>query len=534
MDNRGNTFKVRISKPACGDGIVDNGIDFFANYTEECDVGDNVYDQATETYGLNPAWIKSGCNKTTCQYTEPDRTYTYDEDNFYYVNETHLYILRSTTRHCPSLYLPPEIGPKYNYFAGKHICYGGLFCLDCLSPKFPGYPLQNLNNFTDFTPHMALPAIGRGRLRALSYDDEVFGFSYVYNSAEIIVQGNNKVTIDHDKHPAMRETFGRHFIASKATTSLMFYEIQKSGDTYSIQQKSFGPTDMRTLPPQLGAEFYIWWPGPNYLLSRLYNGRNFEIIPFNKETYSSFASSSGIDEELLIKHSHIPNFEVVGDIVFYPSFFNDNMYLPLVLRRFDAANTASYSVNVYTTEKVPWEITLDEVVDVSHPITSIASFEEGVIVSMKHATEIFFDVTLKILISADFKGSTPACDLGEWKFIQSRPSPEHPENSPPVYAFCNRYEIYNVSYVGGNLVIDVPNKIVLPPDNVLPEKGLARFNLEYPYDLNGPFLINFGVYKNSMETGYGNEIWNTLALSHLNLNTGESSHIVIDIIGPLL
>lgn len=534
LESHGNTSKVIISKRACGDGILDKGIDFHPGYVEECDPGDGIYDYSTETYGNNSAYIGYGCNTTTCRYTSPYRGYRYYEEEFEYIDEIYnnsrwIY----TNRHCPSRYLPPEIGPKYNLFTGVHNCYSGLFCLDCINPKFPGYPLKDLNNFTDFTPHMALPAIGRGRLRALSYDDEVFGFSFVYNRDEVIIQGSNKVTISHGNHPAMRETFGRHFIASKDTTSLVFYEIEKSGATYSIQPRSFPAADMRALPPQLGAEFYIWWPGPNYLLSRLYNGRNFEIIPFNTETYESFTSGSASSEELLIKHSHIPNFEVVGDIVYYPSFLNDKMYLPLVLRNFDSANTASYKINVYSTEKVPWEITLEKVVDVPYVITSIASFEEGVIASLKHTTNVFYDADLGP-INANYNGETPACTLGEWKFIQSRPSPEHPENSPPVYAFCNRYEIYNVSYAGHALVIDVPNKIKLDPDNVLPKAGLARFNLEYPYDLNGPFLINFGVYKNSMETGYLNEIWNTLTLSYINLNTAESSHIVIDITGPLL
>jgi hypothetical protein len=387
---------------------------------------------------------------------------------------------------------------------------------------------------------MAIPSVARGRLRALRYNDEVWGFSYVHNEKEIIVQGNNKVSIEHGEvHPAMRETFGRHFVASYQTTSLTFYTIEKDEtlQTYSIKNQPFTSGNMRTLPPQLGAEFYIWWPGPNYLLSRLYNVRNFEIIPFHSETYKSFPGIDGLSEELLMKHSHVPNFEVVGDIVFYPSFFNGDMYLPLVLRDFGNSRS-NYQVNVYSTEKVPWEITLKETIPIptGRRITSIAAFEKGIITSLDTTTTgIFYDVVQKRYATIFYTEKAPAdCNLKEWKFMQTRPCPDYPKYTHPVYTFCGRYEIYPTTYDGTTLTIDTAKKIVLDPDTELPVAGKARFNLDYPYDLNGPFLINFGVYKNSKETGYLHEYWNTLTLSYIDLNTMQSSHLKIPITGSLM
>eukprot|EP00826_Nyctotherus_ovalis_P002872 TRINITY_DN10578_c0_g3_i2.p1 TRINITY_DN10578_c0_g3~~TRINITY_DN10578_c0_g3_i2.p1 ORF type:complete len:1113 (+),score=259.16 TRINITY_DN10578_c0_g3_i2:482-3820(+) len=529
----------KLCRLACGDGIVDKGIPEHPDYMEDCDVGDGYFDPSTNTYpNKHPDYVGFGCSNK-CKYVNPNRVYSYLDEKFEYYRENYLISeIKSITEHCPSIYLPPEIGPNYNYFAGEHKCYGGIFCLDCAGPKFPGYPLSDLYNFTDFTPHMALPALGRGRLRALNYDNKTFGFSYVHDLSEVIVQGELKheVRIDHGMHPAMRETFGRHFVGGNDATPLMFYAIDNEGTEaipdYKIRQKAFGASDMRTLPPQLGAEFFIWWPGPDYLLSRLYNGRNFEIIPFNNETYNIFSGATGLSEELLLKHSHIPNFEVIGDIVYYPAFLKNVMYIPLALRNFDALKTTSYQVNLYTTEKTPWEITLKKTVLIPERITSIASFEAGVVVSMDK-NPYFYGVDNSVLTIDYTGGPVLDCDL-EWKFIQSRPSPERPGNSPPVYAFCKRYEIYNVTYEGTTLTIDNGKKIELSPDTELPEKGKARFNLEYPYDLNGPFLINFGVYKNSRETGYKYEIWNTLAVSYINLDTSESSHIVIKITSKLM
>jgi len=439
--------------------------------------------------------------------------------------------------------LPPEIDDNYNFIEAKQKCYGGFFCYDCLSPKFPGYPLKDLHNFTDFNTHMAIPQVARGRLRALRYNDEVWGFTYVHDLDEVIVQGANTVRVVHGPdHPAMRETFGRHFVVSEKTTSLNFYAIEKdqAPGTYKIDHKSFTSANMRRLPPQLGAEFYIWWPGPNYLLSRLYNVRNFEIIPFHKDTYGTFPGISGLKEELLLDHSHIPNFEVVGDIVFYPSFRKGVMYIPLALPNFNSATSSNiaYQVNLYSTEKVPWEITLKQIVSVPGRITSIASFKSGVVVSLgvpplssvDTPPVPFYDVDKKDYVKISYTGGPPTrCDLKEWKFMQTRPCPDYPKYTHPVYTFCDPYEIYRTTYDGTTLTIDTANKIVLDPDTELPVKGKARFNLGYPYDLNGHFLINFGVYKNSKETGYNYEFWNTLTLSYINLATRESNHLVMDI-----
>ncbi|MGL4411345.1 MAG: hypothetical protein ACRCTF_04295 [Bacteroidales bacterium] len=596
----------KLCEHACGNRILDSdGIPGFPNYKEDCDPFIIIWndDRTKFTKEMHKDYIQKGCTDK-CKYTPGDRDYVHSVNDArlgaaYTDDESYAgrYGIGTAEGACPTSYMfskmtDPNEYPRYSGMGGEQKCFKGKYCLDCNNPRFPGYPLSDLYSFIDPTPYSNLATPNRGRLRAMSLNDDALAFSFVLNDKDILIiitqknvyiaddDGNftnltevnniqkvilrNTVTSPADivkiKHDtggiiaAMRQTFGKHFVCSKGTSEVQFYSLELKGETtgsitidkdtfvtkeytYELIERKQGTAvgqKLRSIPTQLGAEFYIWWPGPDLLLSRLYNQRNFELIPFNNKTYESFGSLTDIDKELLIDYSDVPNFEILGDILADPAFHDGLMYVPLkATSNLDAIS--KYYVNIYSTKNLPWEITIEGQAMITEQILSIASFSEGVMITCKGNK--FYKISSTGGASAVTPTYTETANcIIESYFVQARPSPDVPNESPPVYYFCHPYEIMNAT-LSGTLTLDSANRIKLPPDTRLPlpyDRGVpgsgdARFNLNYPYDISGPFLINFGVYKTSMETGYKHEIWNTLDLSYINLISNYSRHFQIEI-----
>ena len=599
----------KLCEPACGNTIVDGAIPGYPNYNEDCDPFILKWDANRETYTRenHSDYINIGCHQYTCKYEAPKKDYYYGNSDGrfgarYVEEEYYGRYGAGGTGSCVTDYMIGKMKdtdeyPHYKGTAGDQKCFQGKYCLDCDSPRFPGYPLSDLYSFTDPTPYSNLATPYLGRLRAMSLNDDALAFSFVLNNKDVLVlitlenvyiaDDKGKFTnlteftnieelsipttltssdtikrVDHTT-AAMRQTFGKHFVASKGTNEIRFYTLEVDSETsgtitidgasvptkkitYKFQERPYGApgATMRSIPTQLGAEFYIWWPGPDLLLSRLYNQRNFELIPFNNKTYDSFASTSGIDKELLLDYSHVPNFEIIGDIVADPVFHKGLMYVPLKYISNAPTPDIEHYVDIYSTENLPWEVTRKEHIKVNQAILSIASFVDGVMITCEGHN--FYKISGSAAIGITPTHNNKNCDMGSY-FVQARPSPDVPNESFPVYYFCHKYEIMNATLVGAALTLDSANKIRLPEDDKLPipynrehygkiieGAGNARFNLNYPYDLSGPFLINFGVYKTSMETGYLHEHWRILDLSYINLMSGYSRHFKITIDENLL
>jgi len=369
----------------------------------------------------------------------------------------------------------------------------------------------------DTSPYANLPHRSRGRLRALAWKDgtdDTLAFTYVANDREVFITDTGKTDVAHNGNPTMRNSYGRYFVMSQNTDSFRLFRLDKVSGVYDLVEKTF--TLNRVRAPQIGSEFYIWWPGPNLLLSRSYNQRSFEIYSFHKDTYSAIDTPASFSEDQLIDGPYIPEFNILGDIMFDPVYRSSKMYVPI--KETTYGGTTTYKVRIYSATTMIWGITQTDVKTVSSQITSIASYADAVIAT--HTTKLFFNVDENTDTTPTYTGGAPTCTL-EWKFIQARPNPDNTNQNPPVYAFCIENIIYPTSYDASTkvLTIDTTNLITLPDDKQESRHQTGRYNLKYPYDISGDYLINFAIHKCSAYILYKWEEWKDMSVSVYNLAT---------------
>ncbi len=474
------------SYKACGDGVVDGVIPGAANtaYSEACDDGNNVNGD--------------GCSSTCTLETLP-RTYTYwTKDSI--VREV-LQTSSHTVSDCQAPYLPAEIGSAYNARPSSgYVCYIGKYCYDCTTPKFPGYPVS-LNTFLEgVTPYSDLPVRSRGRMRAISYGNESFAFSYVSTNVEVfITDGPTRTAVSHASIGATRQSWGRYLMLSSGTTGFNLYKLEKPATVYQLTQQTL--TITKVVPPQLGSEFYIWWPGLNFTLSRSYNQRNFEIYSFDGTTITD--------------GPYLPEFVVLGKILFDPVFNGGKMYLPIYTESLESTPTKTYKVVAYA-PNLPWEIQISSTTTLAKQPLSLASFNGAVIATVSDTTTPFINIATNAAPTITKTGATPTCDFN-WMFIQSRPDPDNPDNNPQAYAYCKYYELYIANYTSGALILDTANPISLPDDTQTSRNKNGRYNLAYPFDVNGRYLINFAIHTCSSFVVYRWDEWYDMSVSVYDL-----------------
>lgn len=492
----------------CGDDKVDLAIKYYVggvqlDYTELCDDG-NIADN-------------DGCNRS-CGFEPQGRSHGWSDP--FIERERVPYSNTYGAADCPSLYLPAEVYDTYNPRPSSYKCYYGKYCYDCSSPKFPGYS-NNANKFLDISPYANLPHRSRGRLRVLNDGNSSMAYTFVVNDAEVFITDSGRTEIPHNGVAATRQSLGKYFIISSGTNSFNIYTLkQGGGGVYSLVKKDFVLTKL--VAPQLGSEFFIWWPGANYLLSRSYNQRNFEIYSLHNLTFDAIDNPANYPEHLRIDGPYMPEFALVGDIPFEPVFRNDVMYLPVYSSTFNTVQVNSTKVHVYSTN-LPWEIKFEKSVTVGTPIRSMASFPGGVIATHNSGSQ-FINIDTGTAPTVTYTSTAPTCTLS-WKFIQARPHPDNSSNYPDVYAFCIGNIIYPVTFTAGSntLTIDVANAIIMPDDAQFSRNKKGRFNLDYPYDISGQYLVNFAIHPCSTYQLYKWDIWNYMSVSIFNLGNKTAS-----------
>lgn len=470
---------------------------------EECDDGNRINGD--------------GCN-SDCKKEYLPRTHVYTDPSWALVQELGVWN-NGTLNHsdCKSPYLPTQNADVFNPAPTPIVCYTGRYCYECKGPRFPGYPLLK-SRFLSDTPYGFIPTIHRGRLRAITYMDEVAA-SFVINSRTIIRNNGTDLVINHDGIGATRLSLGRYYFQSKGNNVVQVYTLSDSIALACRMQLAHEST--KIVPPQQGNDFYMWWPGPNLLMSRQYNGRNIEFYALHNKTLDSFTNPSAYSEDLLFNEVIVPPLEIVGDILMDPVVRAGKLYVPLYIEDILASSTKVYQVNVYQSD-LPWYISKFTTVTVTKALTSIASFVEGVVVSINHTTP-FYSIDGNVACSLKYTGVNPTCDTSkspiEWNFIQSRPDPDNAIESPQAYAYCSKYTLYKAYYFSANatVVLDTQSPIALPDDQPESRNIKGRYNLYYPYDINGKFLVNFAIHPCDHYVLYRWDEWNHASISMYNL-----------------
>ena len=504
---------------ACGDEVVDASIPGTNNgvapsYHEQCDDGN-------QTPG-------DGCG-ASCQLEPPPRTYPYPNADTI-VEE--LLVPGGTTAKadCKAPYLPAQSGTHYNPApTSGMVCYLGNYCLDCTAPKFPGYPLSALYKFVAFSPYSNIAEKSTGRLRAIVFNDTFYAFDYVgLNSDVLVTAAGVQADTTNGGLGVTRQTFGKYFVKSLGETDISIKYIQSDG-TISTAQTLL---TFRNKAPQLGMEFYIWWPGANYLLSRMYNGKTFEVYSFHTNTMDIITDQNTHLTDPRPDDPLIRDFNIYGDILMDPVFRLNNMYVPVFTSDASLTPVTAYKVLVFSYNNSPWEIALQKTVPIAAKIISMVSFADAVIVTTDAAAGAnnFYNVDAGASVTPTLTGATPAC-VFPWKFIQARPHPDDPTSSPPAYVFCEKYKLYPVTFASSTLTIDTVNVISLPDDDRDSRHKTGRFNLGYPYDISGNILVNFSIHKCADYIMYRWDEWKKMSVSIYNFATKTTKCINVMNVG---
>lgn len=499
----GKAKTIIYSYLACGDNILDSIYYAYlpATYTEQCDDGNVVNGD--------------GCNSLCVKETLP-RTWSWTTYSYTIVKEVQTPTTGNPTySDCRAPYMPTESGPQYNPKPGNYLCYIGKYCLDCTNPKFPGYPSLQLS-FLDTSPYGFVAHHSRGRVRALSVGTSAVAVTYVGNDQTYVISNGPVVTIPHNNAGSVRQSVGHYYIENSGTNSFVLYQLaQDASLVWKLIQIPFTLT--KVLPPQQGNEFFIWWPGPNLILSRNYNGRTWDFFGLHSNIIDAIANPSKYPQSQHIDGPYLSEFVLAGSILFDAVFRGTNMYIPYYIADFAAAPNTAYQVGIYQAN-LPWGINTVSTVTVPNQILSIASFTGGVIVTTTNAANPFYNIDTQSTCTVTYTGATPTCLLN-WQFMQSRPSPDSTNINQPVYAFCNAAAVYPVSFTTATntLTIDSVNIITLPNDQPESRNKQGRYNLNYPWDITGQYLVNFAIHPCSTYILYKWDEINDMSISIYDL-----------------
>lgn len=474
-----------------------------------------------------------GCSSTCLLETLP-RTYTYSLTSYtiQYETNTSTGTINPTNADCQSPYLPAEFWYAYNPFPTGGSCYIGAYCYNCWSIKFPGYPVIK-NRFHPDSPFGVLAHTARGKLRAFSNGTQL-AFSLVVNNRSIIKNNKTDLVILHYGLGAVRFSMGRYYIQSWGTNKISLYLL--SNDTTLSCMVQFLVNSTKNVPPQLGNDAYMWWPGPNLLLSRQYNGRNIDFYSIFNNTPDTVVHPSNYASNLLLDGAFIPPLQITGDILMDPVYRNDLMHVPLYIEDFAVPSNKVYQVNIYQAQ-LPWAVVLQSTVTVPNQIISIASFQDGVVLTMNNANP-FWDVTSNVAVTITYNVTTPVCSTyvtPVWTFFQFRPDPDSTNETKQVYVYCNATQFYPAYYSNSThkIMIDTYNAITLPDELPLSRHKTGRFNLSHPFDVSGRWLVNLAIQPCSSYMLYRWDEYNAISASIYDFQTGSTSCMDIPIADTL-
>jgi len=485
---------IENSYKACGDNVLDT------NFGEQCDDGNTA----------NGDGCKSDCTLETLPRVHTWKTVktTFSQETLTNTDVPHV-----DEADCQSPYLPTETNLVHNPKpTSGYVCYIGKHCDECTKPRWPGYPLQKQKFLYD-SPYAFIPSVNRGRFQAI-VDGEEIVVSMVSNGYTLLKGNSTDMSINHNNIGPMRLSLGKYYFESKGTTVIQIYKMDatKSPHVELIHESN------KVTPPLLGNDFFMYWYGPNLLMARQYNGRNIEFYALHSKTPDTFANPTSYENQLKFNEVIVPPLEIPGDILMDPVIRSGKLYVPLYIEDFTGTSKV-YQFSIYES-KMPWYITKFSDVAMPKEILSVASFKDAVIATVNDPSGPFYNVDTGSKITPTFSGTAPTCDTTvapTWKFLQNRLHPDSTAESPDVWVFCEKTKIYPVTFVSGTLTIDITNGITLPDDQRDSRNKNGRYNMAYPYDINGNYLINFSIHPCSTYVMYKWDEWDYMSVAIYDL-----------------
>eukprot|EP00831_Metopus_contortus_P085454 TRINITY_DN9943_c0_g1_i14.p1 TRINITY_DN9943_c0_g1~~TRINITY_DN9943_c0_g1_i14.p1 ORF type:complete len:395 (-),score=25.46 TRINITY_DN9943_c0_g1_i14:196-1380(-) len=336
-----------------------------------------------------------------------------------------------------------------------------------------------------------------------------------------LVTPNTTTNISHTSGLGpVRQSFGKWYIENSENGKFRIFKLEYDPATKLADFSELQFTLNKTSLPHQGHDLYFWWPGPNYLVARLYDGKTLEFYGFHENIEDAILHPEKYPKDQLIDGPYFPETQIMGNIIDEPRFRNGKMYMARAIP--ENNETVTYILSIYEKNSI-WGIKESSRVVTNNSILSLASFPDAVLaIYEKSANQYFiFNMDTNTTATVSFIGGWSGCDsVLKWTFLQTRMYPENLIHSQ-VYFFCKKYEMYPVSFNSGTntLAINVTAKITLPDDLQESNHKTGRYNLYYPHDLAYDVLINFAPHPCSNYVKYKWDEYNDMSVNFYNISS---------------